>query len=75
VQLADHPGVVLTEAATAVDEQPQQLQLRVVDDRPQSGHPHADQGDGVGVGVVGPAALAGGEDPHARRQLRRHVDH
>ena len=29
----------------------------------------------MGVGVVGLSALAGGEDPHPRRQLRGHVDH
>ena len=37
-------------------------------------HPGADQGDGVGVGGVGLAALPGGEHPRPRGQLRWDVD-
>ena len=75
MKLTHHPGVLLTEAPTPVDQQPQQLELLVIDDSPKTAHAHADQGDRVGVGVVGLAALPGGEDPYPRRQLRRHVHH
>jgi hypothetical protein len=34
-----------------------------------------DQSDRVGIGVVGLAALTGGEHPHSGRQLRRHTHH
>jgi hypothetical protein len=43
VQLGDHPGVVVAERSTAVDQDPQDGELFVVDHRPQSGHPGADQ--------------------------------
>ena len=74
MQLGDHPGVVLTEGAAPVDQDPQQRELLVVDHRPQPGHPGPDQGHGVRVGGVGLAALPGREDPGPRRQLRRNVD-
>jgi hypothetical protein len=61
--------------AVPVDEPPQQLQLLVIDDRPEAAHAHADQRDGVGVGVVGLATLPGSEDPHPCRQLCWDVDH
>ena len=74
VQLGDHPGVVLTQRPAPVDQDPQHRELLVVDDRTQPGHPGPDQGDRVGVGGVGLAALTGREDPRPGRQLRRHVD-
>ncbi len=66
--------MLLTERAAPVDQQSQHLQLFVGDDRPQSAHAGADQGDGVRVGGVGLAALSGGEHPCPRRELRGHVD-
>jgi hypothetical protein len=48
--------------------------LFVVDRGPSPAHPGTDQGDGVGVGGVGLAALSGGEDPGPGGQLRWHVD-
>ena len=74
VQLGDHPGVVLTERAAAVDQDPQHGELFVVDHRPQPGHPGADQRDRVRVGGVGLAALPGREHPGPGRQLGRDVD-
>lgn len=74
VQLADLAGVLLTDGASPVDQQPQHLELFVADHWPQPTHPGPDQGHGVGVGGVGLAALAGGEDPGPCRELRRHVD-
>ena len=74
VQLADHPGVVLTQRPAPVDQHPQHRELLVVDHRSQPGHPGPDQGDRVGVGGVGLAALTGREHPRPGRQLRRHVD-
>ncbi len=58
-----------------VDQDPQHGELFVVDHRPQPAHPGADQRDGVRVGGIGLAALAGGEDPCPRGQLRRDIDH
>lgn len=55
--------MVLTQGAAPVDQDPQHRQLLVVDHRTQTGHPGADQGDGVGVGGVGPTTLASGEHP------------
>jgi hypothetical protein len=58
VQLGHHPGVVLTQRAAPVDQDPQHRQLLVVDDRPQAAGPGADHGAGVrvgGVGLTGPA--------------------
>jgi hypothetical protein len=69
VQLGDHPGVLLTEGSTSVDQDRQDGELFVVDHRPESGHPGADQGDRVRVGGVGLAALPGREHPGARGQL------
>jgi hypothetical protein len=74
VQLGDHPGVVLAQRAASVDQDPQHRELLVVDHRPQSSHASADQGDGVGIGGVGLAALPGGEDPGAGGQLGWDVD-
>jgi hypothetical protein len=74
VQLGDHPGVVVAERATAVDQDPQDSELFVIDHRPQSGHPGADQGDRVRIGGVGLAALPGREHPGARGQPGWHID-
>ena len=75
VQLAHLHGVFLTDPAATIHQQPQDLDLLVGHDRPQAGHPDPDQGDRVGVGVVGLAALPGGVEPEPCRQLRRHVQH
>ena len=75
MELADHPGVLLANSPTTVDQQAQQLQLLVIDNRSQPTHAHSDQRDRVGVSVIGLAALPGGEDPHPRRQLGGHIDH
>ncbi|OLT36729.1 hypothetical protein BJF82_14355 [Kytococcus sp. CUA-901] len=75
VQLAHLAGVLGPQGGAPVHAHAQHLQLLVVDDWAQPGHADSDQGDGVGVGGVGLAALAGGEDPHSRGHLRRHVDH
>ena len=75
MQLGDHPGVVITEGAAAVDQDPQHRELLIVNDRPQPTHPGADQRHRVRVGGVGFAALTGGEHPGARGQFRWHVDH
>ena len=74
VQLSDHPGVVLAQRATAVDQDPEHGELLVVDHRTQAGHPGPDQGDRVGVGGVGLASLTRGEDPGPCRQLRWDID-
>ena len=66
MQLRDHPGVVLAERAPPVGQDPQDDELLVVDDRAQTGHTRADEGDRVRVGGVGLAALPGGEDPGSR---------
>jgi hypothetical protein len=63
VQLVDRPGVVLTERAAALEQDPQDRELLVVDHRSQPAHPGTDQGNGVGVGGVGLAALPGREHP------------
>jgi hypothetical protein len=75
VQLGDHPGVVLAQAATTVDHDPQHRELLVVGHRPQAGHPGPDQGDQVRVGGVGLASLTGREHTGPRGQLRRDVHH
>lgn len=75
VELGGHPGVVLAEGSSPVDQDPQDGELLVVDDRPQSRHPGSDQGHGVGVGFVSLAALPGGEHSRPGRQLRRDIDH
>lgn len=74
MQLGHHPGVVLAEGAATVDQNPQQGRLLIVDQRAQPGHAGADQRDGVGVGGIGLAALAGGEHPRPGGQLRWDVD-
>jgi hypothetical protein len=65
--------VVLTQRAATIDEDAQHGELLVVHDRAQPAHPGADQGDGMRVGLIGLAALTGGEDPRPSRQLRWHV--
>ena len=75
MDLGDHPVMVLTESAAAVSQDPQQVVLLVVDDRPQTVHPHRDHGDRVRIVGVGLAALAGVEHPQPCRQLRRYVHH
>ena len=61
-------------AWAAVDQNPQDRELLVVDHRPKPAHPGSDQGNGVGVGGVGLAALPGHEHPSTCRQLGRDVD-
>jgi hypothetical protein len=39
VQLGDHPGVVLTGGSAAVDQDPQQRKLLIVDHRSKTCHP------------------------------------
>ena len=63
VQLGDHPGVVLTQGPTAVDQHPKHRELLVVHDRSQAGHPGPDRRHRMRIGGVGLAALAGREDP------------
>ena len=75
MQLAGHPGVIGTDPAATVDQQPQHLQRLVVDGLTQPAQPHPDQRDRVRVGLIGLASLAGGVDPHRCRQLRRHIHH
>jgi hypothetical protein len=53
VQLSHHPGVVLTEGAAPVDQNPQHGKLFIVDQRMQPCHPRADQRDRVRVGGAG----------------------
>jgi hypothetical protein len=65
VQLGDLAGVLLTQRPSSVDQDPQHGKLRVVDHWSQTGHPGADQSDGVRVGGVGLAALPGSEHPGA----------
>jgi hypothetical protein len=74
VQLGGLAGVLLTERAAAVDQDPQHLQLFVGHHRSQPGHPGPDECDRVRVGGVGLAALPGGEHPRACRQLGWDVD-
>jgi hypothetical protein len=73
VQLADHPGAILTQRTAAVGQDPQHRQLLVISHRAQPGHPGRGQRHRMRVGGVGLAALPGGEHPGARRQLGRHV--
>jgi hypothetical protein len=73
VQLRDHPGVVLAQRVSTVNQNPQHRQLLIVDHRPQPTHPGAEHRDGVRVGHIGLAALAGDQHPGPCRQLRRHV--
>jgi hypothetical protein len=74
VQLGHHPGVVLTERAATVDQDPQQGEPLVIDHWTQPGHAGADQRDAVGVGGISLAALTGREHPRPGGQLRRDVD-
>jgi hypothetical protein len=74
VELGHHPGVVLAERSAPVGQDAQHPELLVVDDWMQPGHPSADQRNGVRVGGVGFASLAGREHPRPGRQFRRHVD-
>ena len=75
MQLGDHPGVVITQGATAVDQQPQHGELLIVNDRSQSTHPGPDQRDRMRISGIGFAALTGGEHPDPRGQFRWHIDH
>src|SRR4051794_21137615 len=70
MQLGDHARVVLAEGAATVDEQAQDRELLVVDNRPQPGHPGADQRHRVRIGRVGLSSLPRGEYPRSRRELR-----
>lgn len=63
MQLRDHPGVVLAQGPATVGQDPEHRELLVVHDGPQPGHPDPYERDGVGVGGVGLASLAGREDP------------
>ena len=65
----------LADPAAPVDQQTQHLQLVIGDHRLQATDPDPDQGDRMGIGVVGLAALTGGEHPHPGRQLRWHIHH
>ena len=65
VQLGDLAGVLLAELSGAGRPAPAAPSSLVIGHhRTQPGHPGADQGDGVGVGGVGLAALTGREDPY-----------
>ena len=74
VDLGHLAGVVITQRAAPVDQDPQHRELLVVDDRTQAAHPGANQRDRVGVGGVGLAALPGREDPGSRGQFRWDID-
>ena len=73
VQLADHPAVVLAQGPAPVRQHPQYRQLGVIGDPAQPGHPGGGQRDRVRIGLISLAALPGGENPRAGRQLRRHI--
>ena len=75
MQLAHLHGVLLAHTAPAIDQQPQDLDLFVGHNWPESGHADRDQGDRVGVSVVSLATLPGGVEPQPGRHLRRHVHH
>jgi hypothetical protein len=74
VQLADHAGVIFTQGAPPVGQDPQHRQLGVAGHGAQPAHAGGGQRDRVRVGGVGLAALPGGKYPYPGRQLGRHVD-
>jgi hypothetical protein len=55
-----------TQRPAAVSEDPQRCQLLVISDLAQPAHAGRGERDGVRVGGVGLAALAGGEQPDPR---------
>jgi hypothetical protein len=63
------------ELVAAISQQPQGDQLAVDPDFSQLLGADGNHGDGVGVGGVGLAAVAGGEHPCSRREFRRHIQH
>jgi hypothetical protein len=78
VQPVDGLGAGLAELVAAVDEQSHhdQVVINLHSPQPRVGWcVLRSQGNGAGVDRVGLAAVAGGEDPHLRGQLRRHVHH
>jgi hypothetical protein len=74
VDLGHLAGVLVTEGAAPVDQDPQDGKLLVIDDGSQAGHPGADQSHRVRVGGIGLAALSGGKHPGPGRQFRWNVD-
>ena len=75
LQPVDRLDPLAGELVAAVGEHPQRLELTVLDHHPQAFGADRDDGDGVGVQGVGLAVVAGVEEPHPRRELRRHIDH
>jgi hypothetical protein len=73
-QLGDHAGVVLTKGPAAVDQDPQDRELLVVDHRSKTRHPGADQSNRVRVGGAGLTTLPGGEHACPCGQLRWDVE-
>nr|WP_233120727.1 hypothetical protein [Tessaracoccus sp. ZS01] len=67
--------MLLADAASPVDQQPQEFELVIGDHRMQTTDSDASQGDRVSVGVVSLASLSCSEHPHPRRQLRRYIHH
>ena len=63
------------ELVTTVDEHPHHQQVRIDLDLHQIRGAQRNHRDRMGIHRVGLAAVAGGEHPHLRRQLRRHVKH
>ncbi len=64
----DTREVAIISRTPTVDQQAQHLQLFIRDNRLQAADADPNQGDRVGVSIVGLAALAGGEHPHPGRQ-------
>jgi len=70
-RLRPGPGQLIT----PVGQQPQHRQALIMGQLPQPAGAQRRDGDGVRVGGVGLAAVAGVQDPDASGQLGRHIHH
>jgi hypothetical protein len=75
VQSAGDLGTGPAQLIAAVSQHAHHDQVLLGLDLCQAGSAQGGQRDRVLTGLIGLAAVAGGEHPHLRRQLRRHIEH